>query len=346
MRVNIRWAVAVCVAALALGVAGAASAQVNPRDVPIVAQPQQRFDAGQDIQPIFEGWTPNEDGSFTFHFGYLNRNYREQPHVPVGPNNYFSPGAEDRGQPTYFFPRTQRYQLRVRVPADMGRTLEDALVWTVTHHGSEQKAFGWFQPEWEIDANTITSNNRTGRGRSKDEVYANGAPSVTVAVSRSSVAVGERVTLTVSITDDELPTKLPPRRPRTRLPALIPPDDALKPPDNVRWYRKPSVPRNGLSLLWVVYRGPANATFEPSGYQRAVAEEEPPDQEVDGLVTERVSSRVESTNLEGDGWTAARFETTVTFDEPGTYSLRAWSSDAMLLTPGDVTVTVTGSAGQ
>ena len=40
-----------------------AEAQVNPRDVPIVTQPQQRFDGGQDVQPIFEGWTRNEDGS-------------------------------------------------------------------------------------------------------------------------------------------------------------------------------------------------------------------------------------------------------------------------------------------
>ena len=38
-------------------------AQINPRDVPIGTQPQQRFDGGQDVQPIFEGWTRNEDGS-------------------------------------------------------------------------------------------------------------------------------------------------------------------------------------------------------------------------------------------------------------------------------------------
>ena len=345
MRGNIVWAVAAYLVVLALGVSGTASGQVNPRDLPIVSQPQQRFDAGQDVQPIFEGWTRNEDESYTFHFGYLNRNYREQPHVPVGPNNYFSPGAEDRGQPTYFFPLTQRYQLRVRVPADMGSALEDALVWTVTRQGSEQKAFGWLQPEWEIDVNTITSNSRTGRGRAKEMLYENGAPAVKVAASQTSVVVGEPVTLTASITDDELPPELPPRRPRTRLPTLIAPDDAPKPPDNIRWYSKPTVPRNGLSLLWVVYRGPANANFEPSGYQRAVTEKEPPDQEVDGLVTESVSSNDESTNLDGDGWTAARFETTVTFDEPGAYTLRAWSSDSMLMTPGDVTVTVTGNPG-
>ena len=44
------------VAILALSVASGVLAQVNPRDVPVVLQPQQRFERGQDIQPIFEGW--------------------------------------------------------------------------------------------------------------------------------------------------------------------------------------------------------------------------------------------------------------------------------------------------
>ena len=47
-----------------VGVAERAAAQVNRRDVPLVAQPQQRFSRGQDIQPIFEGWTRNEDGTY------------------------------------------------------------------------------------------------------------------------------------------------------------------------------------------------------------------------------------------------------------------------------------------
>ncbi|MEO2005738.1 MAG: hypothetical protein ABGY41_16760, partial [Candidatus Poribacteria bacterium] len=39
-------------------------------------------------------------------------------HVPLGENNFFEPGDPDRGQPTYFYPRTNRYQFEVRVPAD------------------------------------------------------------------------------------------------------------------------------------------------------------------------------------------------------------------------------------
>ena len=321
-----------------LGMAAAAEAQVNPRDIPIVRQPQQRFNSGQDIQPIFEGWAANDDGSYQFHFGYLNRNYREQPSVSIGEDNFFSPGPEDRGQPTYFFPRTQRYQFEVHVPADFGPA--DELTWSVTHHGSTQVAIGWLQPEWEIDVNTITSNTRMGSGRSVDELFANRRPAITVEASASSVAVGEAVTLTAILTDDELPTELPPRNPsgRRRLPSLTPPDDAPEIPDNVEWYRRPSAPRNGLAARWLVYRGPADAVFDPSGFQRSVSEEEaeqPPNRIPTGT-----PPAPEATHLEGDGWTSATFETTVIFDEPGIYTLRAVASDAMLLTPADLTVTV------
>ncbi len=61
-----------------------------------------KFNSGQSIQPIFEGWARNPDGTFSMYFGYLNRNYAETPIVPVGPDNKFEPGDPDRGQPTFF----------------------------------------------------------------------------------------------------------------------------------------------------------------------------------------------------------------------------------------------------
>ena len=50
MRVRSGGVAAAVAAGLLVAAAGAAEAQVNPRDVPIVTQPQQRFDSGQDIQ--------------------------------------------------------------------------------------------------------------------------------------------------------------------------------------------------------------------------------------------------------------------------------------------------------
>ena len=338
MSVNIRLVMAVAI--VCVGAASAAHAQVNSRDVPLVTQPQQRFDAGQDVQPIFEGWARDDDGSYLFHFGYLNRNYRQSPSLPIGPSNYFSPGGEDRGQPTYFYPRTQRYQFTVSMPAETGSAPEDGVVWHVTANGSEQLAYGWLQPEWEIDVSTITSNGRTGFGRSKDQLFANGAPSVTVSAATTTVRVAEPFTVTASIADDQLPTPLAPRKPRTRLPALVPPDGAPKVPDNVQWYSKPRPPRNGLSVLWTVYRGPAEATIAPADYQRAVAEDEGDDPGGGGRIPGTAPASKESTSIDGDGWTSATFETTVTFETPGTYTLRAWASDAMLIVPADLTITV------
>ena len=305
---------------LLVGAASSGLAQVNRRDVPVVTQPQQRFNSGQDIQPIFEGWTRKEDGSYNFHFGYLNRNYAERPEVPVGESNFFSPGDPNRGQPTYFYPRTNRYQFEVAVPADFPSDAE--LIWEVTRQGSTQRAYGWLQAEWEIDVNTITSNGRTQFGRGVDELYGNVAPNVTVETSHEMIGVGQPVTLTVRMTDDELPSPVPERdddaRPRRRRdPTLVPPDGAPGIPDNIPQYSKAYPTRNHMSVLWVVHRGPADGEFEPSGYQEW------------------------DDGMEGDGWTSGTVETVVTFSESGSYTLRAFVSDAMLISKANIAITVT-----
>ena len=107
-----------------------------------------KYNSGQAVQPIFEGWSKTADGGFTMHFGYLNRNYVETISVPVGPDNNIQPGGPDRGQPTFFYQRIRRSQFGVSVPRDWGKK---ELVWTLTVHGETEKAIGWLQPEWEID---------------------------------------------------------------------------------------------------------------------------------------------------------------------------------------------------
>ena len=120
---------------------------------------QLRFDRGQNVQPVFEGWERNSDGTFTMVFGYLNRNYEEMPEAAVGPNNSFEPGPADRGQPTRFYPRRQQFVFRVPVPADWG---EKDLVWTVTSHGRTDRAYGTLMPSWEIDDGVIKANRGSG----------------------------------------------------------------------------------------------------------------------------------------------------------------------------------------
>jgi hypothetical protein len=38
---------------------------------------QTRFDSGQNVVPVYEGWIRNPDGSFDLVFGYFNRNFKK-----------------------------------------------------------------------------------------------------------------------------------------------------------------------------------------------------------------------------------------------------------------------------
>src|SRR5262245_54629913 len=60
-------------------------------------------------QPILECVVENAPGSFTAHFGYVNRSDAAVG-IPLGAGNLVAPGPADRGQPTRFAPgRTPRY---------------------------------------------------------------------------------------------------------------------------------------------------------------------------------------------------------------------------------------------
>ncbi len=195
----------------------------------------QTYHSGQNLQPVFEGWEQNADGSFNMVFGYLNRNYEEHLSIPVGPDNRFEPGDPDRGQPTFFYPRRQRIIFRVRVPADWG---DRELVWTVTAHGQTDRAVGWLVPEQIIDEQVIAMN-RAGGGAPE---IVNAAPAIILVESvERSVRVGEPLTLTAIIRDDGVPAMRPARqsRPPGRRNAL------------------------GLRLAWIQYRGPGTVEFDP-----------------------------------------------------------------------------------
>src|SRR6516225_8578627 len=60
------------------------------------AQTRFAYTKGQSVTPAFEGWWPNEDGSFTLFFGYFNTNWQEELDVPIGPANAIEPGGPDQ----------------------------------------------------------------------------------------------------------------------------------------------------------------------------------------------------------------------------------------------------------
>src|SRR6185295_19855829 len=112
-----------------------------------------------NITPAYEGWLPNDDGSFDLVFGYLNRDWDEELSIPIGPDNTIDPGGPDRGQPAHFFPRRNRFVFRVHVPKDFG-TRE--VVWSLTSRGRTEKAYGTLKPDYVLDDTVIMSNLGAG----------------------------------------------------------------------------------------------------------------------------------------------------------------------------------------
>src|SRR5215203_3767276 len=119
---SLRFRRLVFVAVLTLGVIGIAGRAAAQPDG--VLSGNIKYNSGQTVQPIFEGWTKNADGSFNLFFGYLNRNHVQELSVPVSLQNGFDPGPADRGQPTYFYPRENHFIFKVNVPKDWDKKKE------------------------------------------------------------------------------------------------------------------------------------------------------------------------------------------------------------------------------
>jgi hypothetical protein len=213
----------VCAACLFAGAAGA----------------QVQYARGQNVAPVFEGWEHNPDGTYSMVFGYLNRNYEEEVDIPLGADNAVSVGSDsagDRGQPTHFYPRRQRFLFRVVVPKVWDK--QQKVTWTLISRGRTEQAKGWLQPEWELNESIIIEN--MGGGVPDPQ---NKPPSLTIA-DVGPVTLPNAATLTASATDDGLP------KPYRRAPSN---------PDRDSQPRRPQ----GVQIKWIQYRGPGQAVFAP-----------------------------------------------------------------------------------
>ena len=57
--------------------------------VSVTAQERRMILSGDILSPAYEGWWPNDDGTFKLFFGYMNSNWEEEFDVDIGQGNYF-----------------------------------------------------------------------------------------------------------------------------------------------------------------------------------------------------------------------------------------------------------------
>jgi hypothetical protein len=215
-----------------------------------------KYDSGQDIQPVFEGWARVPNGTFDLYFGYLNRNWVQHLHVPIGPANNIQPGGPDRGQPTFFQTRTQRKVFTVNVPADFGKK---ELVWTLTANGRTRTVYGHLKSDWEITPDGGAAGTQTTQ-----EARSNKAPTI-APTAVAPVTIDVAADLVATVVDDGLP------KPRGRgKPAVgqeSPPGltgGEKEAPANLPWLSEGGARRpDGLTVKWFVFRGPADVLFDP-----------------------------------------------------------------------------------
>ncbi len=328
-----------------IGASGALLAAAALVGLPLRASAQSlSYTRGQNVAPAYEGWEEHADGSRYFVFGYMNRNWEEELDVPIGPDNGFNVGAADRGQPTHFLPRRNRFVFDVPVPD--GFTATDELVWTLTTKGKTEKAYATLAPDYKMDTMIrMSETGALGAGSSSPEIRANKAPAVELENERTLTAkVGEPVSLVAIVTDDGVPKS----RGAGRVGAVVENQGSIQDttvrdssrsatdvtPGVNRAMQPPSrstVGKNvGLHLSWFVYRGPGDSvTFDTP--QAKVWED----------------TRVGTNSPWAPLWSApdmptdGRVMTHVTFAEPGTYVLRGLADDGGLTSSEDVTITVT-----
>jgi hypothetical protein len=195
-----------------------------------------KYARGQNVVPVFEGWVPNEDGTFSLLFGYFNRNWEEDVFIPVGPNNRVDPGGPDLGQPTAFTPRRERNKFEVVVPKDFGNK---EVIWTITHRGRTEKAYGALVPQEVLSRRMVLANVQ--REFSDDETgdaTSTNTPAKVDIAAVPPVTLPGRATLSLSVTDDAVPMA------------------------GYRFGGRRGV--QAISVSWSTYRGPALASFEPA----------------------------------------------------------------------------------
>ncbi len=309
------------------------------------------YSKDQSLYPGYEGWRESPDGGYELMFGYMNQNWEQEIDAPIGADNHFSPGPADRGQPTHFLPRRNRFTFIVRVPASFGE--DDELIWTLRANGKEHRAYGTIREDLYIDNVVIMSETGAlGAGSSNAAVRANVPPMIEIEGEMERHArVGEPLTLAAIVTDDGQPDMSSVRASVVAAAAAAeasgsgeadtePDTEADAPPTGrellARALRSPTgtvtvSKRVNLHFTWFVYRGSGEGVeFDPPQVK--------PWEDTRAFANSPWAIRWIPPEIPEDG----RWVSEVTFSEPGTYILRGRADDGGLYSDEEVTVQVRG----
>lgn len=155
-------------------------------------------ESGQSVQPSFEGWWQEPDGTYRIMLGYFNRNTAETPDVPVGPDNHIDPGGPDQGQPTHFLTRRHWGMFTLTVPKDFG---DKKLVWTLTVNGQTMSVPMSLSGLWNMNPYHEIGIGNTPPTIAFDESGLSKSGPAPLVVERTAT-VGTPLPLTVWVADD------------------------------------------------------------------------------------------------------------------------------------------------
>ncbi|HWE48507.1 MAG TPA: hypothetical protein VG273_01885 [Bryobacteraceae bacterium] len=263
--------------------------------LPAIAQMKQLpmeplHESGQSVTPSYEGWWQNPDGTYSLMFGYFNRNTKETPDVPIGPNNHIDPGPADQGQPTHFVPRRQWGVFTVTAPKDIGTK---KITWTIIANGQMVSVPSTLDPNWNINPMSEIGIGNTPPTISFDEKGPSVQGPKPLEVQRAA-KVGVPLALTVWAADDD-----------KRL--FRGPAGGGRGPGGAETNPPVSSGPAAVTLTWQKFRGPGEVKFS---------------------TTQTRVEAVPGSEIPVKNTFNGKSTNTATFSEPGDYILRVIANDS------------------
>lgn len=162
--------------------------------------------SGDIVAPFFDGFYRNPDGTFTFSFGFMNRNTQQIVEIPIGENNFITPAQFNGMQPTYFPPvsyggfggRRERGAFAVTIPAEMA---DQDVVWSITHAGKTYTVPGRVGEAYELGYTPMAAGSLPPSIKFSQTATEESTGRAGITAAPMSAKVGQPITLSAWITD-------------------------------------------------------------------------------------------------------------------------------------------------